>query len=296
VIQAEGVTVRYGELVAVNGVDLSVAQGEVFGVVGPNGAGKTTLMECIEGLRRPDSGSISVDGLDPRADRTKMALLAGVQLQHSAYPPRVTVDDICKLFAGFYPRTTPYPELLERFGIAGTRRQQVIKLSGGQQQRLSLVLALLGQPKVVFLDELTTGLDPAARRVIWEELRQRNADGLTILLTSHYMEEIEYLCDRTAVLVKGQIVASGTPADLVRENSAESLEITDHAAARAELEALAGVGLTPVGKRVRITLADPSARSKVEHVLTAHGVESRALNPSLEDAYLNLTGEQAHVN
>jgi ABC-2 type transport system ATP-binding protein len=298
VIQAEQVTVRYGELVAVDHVDLSVAQGEVVGVVGPNGAGKTTLLECIEGLRRPDSGKIAVDGLHPQTERSAMALRAGVQLQHTAFPPRITVDDICKLFASFYPKTAAYPELLERFGLQEHRRQMVVKLSGGQQQRLSLTLALLGQPKVVFLDELTTGLDPAARRVIWEELRQRNEAGLTILLTSHHMEEIEYLCDRVAVLVKGQIMARGTPAELVSSHSRESLEISgDHISVRPALEAISGVQLTTTGKRLLVQLDDPAVRAKVDAILAQHeSAAVRPLNPSLEDAYLNLTGEQADVH
>jgi len=297
VIQAEKVTVRYGNLVAVDNVDLSVAQGEVFGVVGPNGAGKTTLLECIEGLRRPDSGHISVGGLHPHTDRAAMALLAGVQLQHNAFPPRTTVEEICKLFTGFYPKAAGHRELLDRFGLSEHRRQLVVKLSGGQQQRLSLALALLGQPKVVFLDELTTGLDPAARRVIWEELRQRNEAGLTILLTSHHMEEIEYLCDNVAVLVKGQIMARGTPAELVASHSRESLEVSgDHREVRQALEAISGVQLTTTGKRLLVQLNDPALRAKVDAILAKHeSAAVRPLNPSLEDAYLNLTGEQAHV-
>ncbi|GIH02940.1 ABC transporter ATP-binding protein [Rhizocola hellebori] len=296
-IQAAQVTVRYGQLVAVDHVDLSVAQGEVVGVVGPNGAGKTTLLECIEGLRRPDSGQITVDGLHPQSDRAAMALRAGVQLQHTAFPPRTTVEDICKLFAGFYPKGAGYAELLERFGLSEHRRQLVVKLSGGQQQRLSLALALLGEPKVVFLDELTTGLDPAARRVIWEELRQRNEAGLTILLTSHHMDEIEFLCDHVAVLVKGQIMARGTPAQLVASHSRESLEISgDHGSVRPALEAISGVQLTTTGKRLLVQLDDPALRAKVDEILARHeSAAVRPLNPSLEDAYLNLTGEQAHV-
>ncbi len=296
-IQAEQVTVRYGQLVAVDHVDLSVAQGEVVGIVGPNGAGKTTLLECIEGLRRHDSGSVSVAGLDPHRERAAMAQLAGVQLQHTAFPPRVNVDDICRLFAGFYPQPADYRDLLQRFGLAEHRRHLVVKLSGGQQQRLALALALLGKPKVVFLDELTTGLDPAARRVIWEELRQRNEAGLTVLLTSHHMEEIEFLCDRVVVLVKGQIMATGTPAELVTAHSRESLEVSgDHTRVRPELEAISGVQLTTTGKRLLVQLADPAVRPRVEAVLTQHESAVRPLNPSLEDAYLNLTGERANVS
>ena len=165
-INAERLTVRYGQLTALDDVSIAVKPGEVAGVIGPNGAGKTTLLECIEGLRVPESGEVTVDGLSPRRDRKAMTERAGVQLQHSVFPPRTLVSEICQVFASFYRNRADYTELLDRFGLAEHRKHQVTKLSGGQQQRLSLVLALLGNPKVVFLDELTTGLDPAARRSV----------------------------------------------------------------------------------------------------------------------------------
>ncbi|WP_344142118.1 ABC transporter ATP-binding protein [Polymorphospora rubra] len=300
-IEAKGVTVRYGEVVAVDRVDLTVDKGEIVGVIGPNGAGKTTLLECLEGLRRPDAGEIRVGGIDPRVDRDRMARIAGVQLQHSAYPPRASVDDVCRLFAGFYPDGAGYPELLEQFGLTGHRKKQVAKLSGGQQQRLSLALALLGRPDVVFLDELTTGLDPAARRVIWEELRRRNNDGLTILLTSHHMEEIEYLCDRVAVLVKGRFVATGSPTELVREHAGGGdrlmLEgVAADTALRAQLTALAGVSVTPAGNRLLVRAEDAGSRERVDEVLADRGIAARPLAASLEDVYLTLSEEQTHVH
>ncbi|BCB91920.1 hypothetical protein Psuf_092330 [Phytohabitans suffuscus] len=159
-VDARDVTVRYGDLTAVDGVDLTAAKGQVVGLVGPNGSGKTSLLECVEGLRRPAGGTIRVGGFDPAADRTRMTRIAGVQLQQLVYPPRATVEELCRLFASFYPDPADHRELLDRFGLTGQRRSQVVKLSGGQQQRLSLVLALLNNPQVVFLDELTNGLDP----------------------------------------------------------------------------------------------------------------------------------------
>ncbi|WP_020519617.1 ABC transporter ATP-binding protein [Catelliglobosispora koreensis] len=291
-INAKRLTVRYGQLTALDDVSIAVKPGEVAGVIGPNGAGKTTLLECIEGLRVPDSGEVTVDGLSPRHDRKAMTERAGVQLQHSVFPPRTLVSEICQVFASFYRDRADYNELLDRFGLAEHRKHQVTKLSGGQQQRLSLVLALLGNPKVVFLDELTTGLDPAARRVIWEELRQRNENGLTILLTSHHMEEVEYLCDHVTVLMRGRVVATGTPAGLVGEHSRESLEFTG---SLGELAGVAGVTVASVGKRTLVKCSTQEARSEVDALLQAHNISARSLNPSLEDAYLNLTGGQAHV-
>jgi ABC-2 type transport system ATP-binding protein len=208
---------------------------------------------------------------------------------------------LCKLFAGFYPDGASYSELLDQFDLIGHRKKQVVKLSGGQQQRLSLALALLGRPRVVFLDELTTGLDPAARRVIWEELRRRNNDGLTILLTSHHMEEIEYLCDRVGILVNGRFVAMGSPAELVREHASVGGRLMLEGAAadtalRTELAALAGVSVTPAGNRLLVQADDAGSRQRVDGVLAERGVAARPLHASLEDVYLTLSEEQTHVH
>jgi len=235
-VRAEQVRVCYGTTVAVDGVDLSVGPGEVFGIIGPNGAGKTSLIECLEGLRRPTSGRIRVDGLEPWADRTRLATVAGVQLQHTSYPTRVRVGELCRLFASCYPDPADYRDLLDRFDLLGLSRSQVTKLSGGQQQRLSLVLALIGRPRIVFLDELTTGLDPVARRNVWGQLSARRAEGLTIILTSHYMDEVEYLCDRVAVLVGGRFVAQESPSGLIRRYAGPGGRHTAGGVATASLE------------------------------------------------------------
>jgi ABC-2 type transport system ATP-binding protein len=296
-VEVRGLTVAYGELVAVDAVDLTVAPGEVLGIIGPNGAGKTSLLECVEGLRRPRSGKIRVAGLDPLADRTRMTALAGVQLQHAAYPPRVTVGELCRLFAGFYKHPADYRQLLAEFGITGQRRQQVTKLSGGQQQRLSLVLALLGRPRIVFLDELTTGLDPAARRGVWEGLRARNDAGLTVVITSHHMEEVEYLCDRVAVMVGGKLVADGSVSALIETHAGgtERLvveDVADHPTLRRELEQIGGgVRVTPAGNRLRVDISEPALRGRVSELLGRCAATSRQLGASLEDVYLALTGQ-----
>ncbi len=296
IVQVNGVSVRYGDLVAVDNVDLSVASGEIVGVIGPNGAGKTSLLECVEGLRQPDAGQIRVAGLDPLTDRSAMVQLAGVQLQHSAYPPRASVDDVCRLFTAFYPNRPDYRPLIDEFGLNDQRRSQVTKLSGGERQRLSLVLALLGEPKVVFLDELTTGLDPVARRTVWEALRQRNAEGLTIMVTSHFMEEVEYLCDRVAVLVRGRLVALDTVAALIRDHAPGVRIVVERGAADAalgdELDRLgSAIRVTPAGNRLLIQVLDTDQRPRVDRLLVEHAASTRTLPTSLEDVYVELTGQ-----
>ncbi|HLU46256.1 MAG TPA: ABC transporter ATP-binding protein [Natronosporangium sp.] len=298
-VEVSELTVRYGDLVAVNGVDLTVAPGEVVGVIGPNGAGKTSLLECMAGLRTPTAGRIRVGGLDPRADRDQMTRLAGVQLQHTTYPPRVRVGELCDLFAGFYPDPEDPQALLAQFGLSEHVRRPVTKLSGGQQQRLSLVLALLGRPRIVFLDELTTGLDPAARRQVWEGLRARNDAGLTIVITSHHMEEVEYLCDRVAVLVQGRLVACDTVSGLIDAHAGETERLVVEEAGRArqlrrELEELGeGVQVTPAGNRLRVEITVPTQREAVTALLDRHQLTGRRLSASLEDVYLALTGQRA---
>ena len=298
-VEVRGLTVRYGQVVALDAVDLTVAPGEVLGIIGPNGAGKTTLVECMAGLRTPTSGSVRVAGLDPAADRARMSLLAGVQLQESAYPPRVRVEEICALFAGFYPEPEDYGRLLTEFGLAEHRRRPVTKLSGGQRQRLALVLALLGRPRIVFLDELTTGLDPVARREVWEGLRSRSEAGLTVVLTSHHMEEVEYLCDRVAVLVRGSVAATGSVGALIAAHagSGERLvidDVGDDHALRRDLERIGdGVRVTPAGRRLRVEITRSSLRPDVVELLRRRQVTSRTLTASLEDVYLALTGQRA---
>ncbi|QSB12699.1 ABC transporter ATP-binding protein [Natronosporangium hydrolyticum] len=298
-VEVRGLTVRYGSLTAVDGVDLTVAPGEVVGLIGPNGAGKTSLLECVEGLRTAAAGQIRVAGLDPASDRTRLAGLVGVQLQHSAFPSRAKVAEVCSLFASFYPDPADPAELLAQFGLTAAAGQLVSKLSGGQQQRLSLVLALLGRPRLVVLDELTTGLDPAARRSVWEGLRARNDAGLTVLITSHHMDEVEYLCDRVLVLVSGRLVAQGTVSELISTHASdvERLVVEDAADQQELRRELAELGpavrLTPAGNRLRIEVAEPPLREQVTRLLARYAVTSRSLPASLEDVYLSLTGEQA---
>jgi ABC-2 type transport system ATP-binding protein len=211
VIEVSELTKRYGRQVAVDGISFTVEEGEIFGILGPNGAGKTTAVECVAGLRQPDSGDIRVLGMDPRAEAPALRERVGVQLQDAQLPEKLRVGEALDLYASFYRRPADAGELIERLGLAGKRDTAFGKLSGGQKQRLSVALALIGRPAVAVLDELTTGLDPNARREVWELISEIRASGVTIVLVTHVMEEAERLCDRVAVIDAGRVVAVDSP-------------------------------------------------------------------------------------
>jgi ABC-2 type transport system ATP-binding protein len=204
----------YGPLIAVDDVSLSVTEGEIFGILGPNGAGKTTTVECAIGLRTPDSGTIRLLGLDPQADKARIHEITGVQLQLSAFPGKLRVGEIIEMYRSFYRHPADVGELVEALGLAEKRGTYYRSLSGGQQQRLSVVLALVGSPRIAVLDEMTTGLDPQARRDAWEVIGNLRDRDTTVLLVTHFMEEAERLCDRVALIDSGRVVALDTPAGL----------------------------------------------------------------------------------
>ncbi|GAA0913464.1 ABC transporter ATP-binding protein [Nonomuraea longicatena] len=214
----------YGGTPAVDGVSFDIRQGETVGIIGHNGAGKTTTVECLVGLRKPDSGTVEVLGLDPATRRRELARRIGVQLQDSALPDRIKAGEAMRLFASFYPRSANWRRLFETWGLDGLRNKAFGDLSGGQKQRLLLALALVGRPELVVLDELTTGLDPLARRETWELIGALKTAGTTILLVSHFMDEAEALSDRVAVFKGGRVAAFGTPDELKRAAGASSLE------------------------------------------------------------------------
>ncbi|MER5454401.1 ABC transporter ATP-binding protein [Micromonospora sp. NPDC002389] len=223
-ILAENLAKSYGSTRAVVDVGLRVDVGEAVGVLGTNGAGKTTAVEMIAGLRVPERGRVRVLGLDPRADRRRVRQVLGVQLQHAYLHGALRVTELVDLYRSFYPDPRPTDELLDMVDLTGHRKATFEKLSGGQQQRLSIALALAGRPRVVILDELTTGLDPKARRRMWATIEQLRAEGVSVLLVSHAMEEVERLCDRVAVLDAGRVIATDTPAGLVAQTGTANLD------------------------------------------------------------------------
>ncbi|WP_324650702.1 ABC transporter ATP-binding protein [Georgenia sp. H159] len=284
----------YGDVAAVADVSFSVARGEILGVLGHNGAGKTTTVECLQALRRPDGGTIRVAGVDPVAHPGRVRALVGSQLQSSSLPDRLRVGEALEFFASLRPGSRSPGELMREWGLSDLRRRAFGDLSGGQQQRLFVALALVNDPPVVVLDEMTTGLDPAARRVAWELVERVRDRGATVLLVTHFMDEAERLCDRLVVLSGGRVVATGSPGELVDRHAGE-VEVTfSH---RGELPGLAGTpGVTGVhrsGARVVVTGTGPLL-ARVAHHLVTVGIEPQDLavhRPSLEDVYLALTGQ-----
>jgi len=301
IVQVEGLRKIYGATVAVDEVSFEVREGEIFGMVGPNGAGKTTTIECLEGLRKPDQGMVRVLGVDPQREGQILRERTGMQLQQSNLPERMRVWEALDLYASFYPKAAGWKELLAQLGLEEKRNAPFSKLSGGQKQRLFIALALLPDPQLVFLDELTTGLDPQARHAIWDLVRDVHAKGKTVLLTTHFMEEAERLCDRVAILDHGRIVALDTPAALIRGLGVEERVVfnLDGTLPAGFEKALSGaVRLEVQGERV--VVHGKNGRkvplvSEVISLLTGQGVPFRDLRteqPTLEDVFLSLTGRE----
>jgi ABC-2 type transport system ATP-binding protein len=285
----------YGTTVAVEDVSLTVRPGEIFGILGPNGAGKTTTVESIAGLRTPDAGTVRVDGLDPRERRTEITSLIGVQLQAGELPDRIKAREALELYASFYPSPADPAELLARLGLTKVRNTAFAKLSGGQKQRLSIALALIGNPRIAILDELTTGLDPQARRDTWELVKQIRDTGVTIILVTHFMEEAEYLCDRIAIIDAGRVIALDTPAALI-EAARSGQRISFRVAGELDdaiLKALPAVGSVQYdGDRFVVTGNDDLLVAVVTE-LAGRGlapVDLQTEQTTLDDAFLALAG------
>jgi ABC-2 type transport system ATP-binding protein len=300
IVKVEGLRKTYGTTIAVDEISFEVNQEEIFGMVGPNGAGKTTTIECLEGLRKPDRGQVTVLGVDPQHESHFLHIHAGMQLQQSNLPERMKVWEALDLYSSFYRNSANWEELLVQLGLEEKRNTPFAKLSGGQKQRLFIALALLPDPQLIFLDELTTGLDPQARHAIWELVREVRTKGKTILLTTHYMEEAEQLCDRVAILDHGRIVAMDTPAELIHNLGGEERLVfsVDHTLPPAFEQAISEIGwLEPHGERVVIHgKADQvNLVSEVVSQLAKHGIQFRDLRTeqsTLEDVFLKLTGRE----
>ena len=288
---------QYGDMVAVRDVSFSIREGEIFGIIGPNGAGKTTTVECISGLRVPDSGSISLNGLSPHKDRNRIRKFLGVQLQESSMPPRLKVGEAVRLFASFYPNPVDPDDLLETLGIKNIKDSIYKKLSGGQKQRLSIALALVGNPKIAILDELTTGLDPEARRETWALIERIRDRGVTVILVTHFMDEAERLCDRLALINHGKLAVLDTPEAIAalaggnRVRFVPSQPVDDKT-----LYAISGVAKVERKERyITVTGTGDLAASVINSLarIGVHVSEIEARGGNLDDAFVKLTRDDA---
>ena len=292
-IDVRGLRKSYGDLEALRGIDFQVAEGEVFALLGPNGAGKTTTVEILEGHRGRNAGQVSVLGHDPALKQRALKERIGIVLQTTGVEPYLRVEEVIELFRGYYPHPRPLDEIIEVVGLGDKRGSLVRRLSTGLQRRLDVAIGLAGDPELLFLDEPTTGFDPSARRSAWQMIKNLQALGKTVFLTTHYMEEAHYLADRVAIIVDGEIVAQGDPDELVGDDRTATISFQHPSAGPALPEALTG-GAAVENGRVTIETAEPTATL---YRLTAWALQQQielqgltVSRASLEDIYLRLTG------
>jgi ABC-2 type transport system ATP-binding protein len=297
VIQVSGISKTYGTTVAVSDVSFEVSEGKILGLIGPNGAGKTTTMECVEGVRRPDRGAISILGLDPFRDVYRLQNRIGVQLQQAQLQKRIKVWEAVDLWASLYSNPVDGDRLLEQLGLSNKRNAWFMTLSGGQKQRLFIALALINDPEVVFLDELTTGLDPQSRRAIWELVRGIRDHGKTVFMTTHLMEEAERLCDRVAIIEHGKIIDIGSPGELVGRHCPTRTVVlaTDNTLAEEHLHQIPSVDfMTRQDSLFTIQGRGDDFVTEVIRCLSENHIrviDFRTVLPNLEDVFLKLTGQ-----
>lgn len=297
-VHAAGLSKRYGDVIAADNVNVKVRAGEIVGIVGPNGAGKTTTVEMMVGLRRPDAGSCTICGFDSFKQSRAMREVVGISLQQAHMPGDVTVNELLRVYTSIYENPVPFGDLLHRFDLTDKARTTTRRLSGGQRQRLALALAIIGRPRVIFLDEPTTGLDPQARRDLWDMIRWLKGDGRAIVLTTHYMDEVERLCDRTLIMDHGRIVAEGTPRALIAAHGPESVievELGDAAAdtvALARLDAVTGIRLEENTVLLHTSDAAASLMAFTAHVQKTNIPlgDLRTRSATMDDVFIALTG------
>ncbi|MCP5094171.1 MAG: ABC transporter ATP-binding protein [Chloroflexi bacterium] len=298
VVEVQGLVKEYPGVTAVNNISFAVRQGEIFGLLGPNGAGKTTAIECIEGLRQPDGGHVQVLGLDPQKEGYQLRERIGIQFQSAALPDRIKVWEALDLFADFYQKSVEWEPLLAQMGLTDKKDAYLSKLSGGQKQRIFIALALINDPDLVFLDELTTGLDPQSRRAIWDLVLAIRDRGKTVFLTTHFMEEAERLCDRVAIVDHGKIIALDTPQNLIDALDAENrvvFETNDKFDEQLFQDVPGIIRVEQFGQRVVVYGQKDGMLSGVVNALEANHVQFsnlRTERPSLEDVFLALTGKE----
>lgn len=301
-IEVQGLVKQYGKVKAVDGVTFAVEQGMIFGMLGPNGAGKTTTVECAIGLKAQNAGTVSILGMNPSKERKRLYERIGVQLQEASYQDKIKVWELCGLFASLYQEPADANQLLERMGLLEKKNAYVHTLSGGQKQKLSILLALLPNPEIVFLDELTTGLDPNARRAMWDHVRELKREGRTVFMTTHFMEEAEQLCDRVCVIDHGRIIAMGTVDEVITSCGLRMTILFD-----SPMEGVASLfggmeqvlEVTRMGNRYSLSCSGENAPGKVACVLEQQGIDYYGFTvnrPSLEDAYMKLTGRSMGEN
>ena len=298
-LQVKSLRKVYGNVVAVDDLSFEVERGSIFCMIGPNGAGKTTTIECLEGLRRPDGGSVLVAGLDPIGDRARFVHKIGVQLQDVGIPPRMKAREALRLFAALYRRSIPLSELSDELGLDGSLSKQYGSLSGGQKRRVNIALALVGDPEIVFLDEPTTGLDPESRFRFWEYLRRQNSRGMTIVATTHYMEEAREYCDEVLLMNEGRVAASGPPERLIAESGLAARVVLPRATlgtlGEDDLATLPGVAYVRTTETSFYVYGDGNLVGDVSDFLSERGVspgvvEARPAN--LDDVYFLAVGNE----
>jgi ABC-2 type transport system ATP-binding protein len=295
VIEVRNLHKAYEGVTVVDDVSFNVDEGEIFGIIGPNGAGKTTTIESVIGLRKPDGGSVSVLGLDPQTEARKLGNRIGTQLQEAALPERMKVWEALDLYASFYEKTVPWEPLIEQWGLAEKRNTQFGGLSGGQKQRLFISLALLNDPQIVFLDELTSGLDPQARRATWDLIRAVREQGKTVVLITHFMDEVEALADRVALIDHGRVIALDTPDELIASLNRETkvLFSVPNGFQAARLENVSGVSSVTQNDRQITVSGNGPLLANVAAALAQHNIapaDLRVQQANLEDVFLALTG------